>query len=198
MATSQSRRGWNTLYVWSRPDLSLKWRGCLNHNLTPATSQTPTDSHCHHCECETQHISAWNCLHMTTGHNRRWWNALYMYEEDLLWVWTGWGQSIITYSMTQVRNQVKVNLLLPPLCSVSARPSIYCIHMTTGHYTIDNRRCWNTLYMYEEDLLWVWSGWGASIITHSMTQVRNQENLLLPPLWVQDPAYIASNDHRPQ
>ena len=47
--------------------------------------------------------------------------------------------------------------------------------MTTGH----SRRCWNTIYMYEEDFLWVWSGWGFSIICNSRTPWQNQENILL-------------------
>jgi hypothetical protein len=28
-------------------------------------------------------------------------------------------------------------------------------------------KCWNTLYMYKEDLLWVWREWGASIIRNN-------------------------------
>ena len=48
--------------------------------------------------------------------------------------------------------------------------------MTTNH----SRRCWNTLYMYKVDLLWVWIGWDVSIITLHMIQVRNQVNCLLP------------------
>jgi hypothetical protein len=38
------------------------------------------------------------------------------------------------------------------------------ILMTTSH----SSRCWNTLYMYEVDLLWVWMVWEASIITYSL------------------------------
>jgi hypothetical protein len=38
--------------------------------------------------------------------------------------------------------------------------------------------------------MWVWSVWGASIITYSMIQVRVQENYLLP-LWLWDPAHKA-------
>ena len=77
--------------------------------------------------------------------------------------------------MIQVRNQE--NLLLP-LSTV--RPSI--IRLGLHPYdTIHSRQRWNTLYMYEVDLIWVWGGWGATIITYIMIQVRNQENLLLPP-----------------
>ena len=84
--------------------------------------------------------------------------------------------------MIQVR--VQENHLLT-LFSVTQHIAVCgCIHMTTSH----NRRCWNTLYMYQIDLLWVWSGWGASIIIHSKIQVRNREKDLLP-LFFWDPAY---------
>jgi hypothetical protein len=49
-------------------------------------------------------------------------------------------------------------------CAVG--PSIYQVgvaHMTSGH----NRRCWHAWYMYEVYLLWLWSGWGASIIINT-------------------------------
>jgi hypothetical protein len=36
--------------------------------------------------------------------------------------------------------------------------------MATSH----NRRCWNTFYIYEEDLTWVWSLCSAPIIMDSM------------------------------
>ena len=65
-----------------------------------------------------------------------------------------------------------------------------CIHMTASH----NRTCWNTLYMHEADLLWVWSEWGAAIITCSMIRVKNQVNFLRPlRLW--DLAYITLGLH---
>jgi len=49
------------------------------------------------------------------------------------------------------------------------------ILMTTSH----SSRCRKSLYMYEEDLLWVWSGLGFSIICNSRTPWQNQENFLL-------------------
>jgi hypothetical protein len=69
--------------------------------------------------------------------------------------------------------------------------------MTTSH----SSRCWIALYMNKEDLLWVWSEWGASMVIYSMLQVRNRENHLLP-LLLTDPAYIRLGlhpyDHWPQ
>ena len=80
-----------------------------------------------------------------------------MHKEDLLWVSNVWGASIITWSILQVRTQVN---LLPHLMWNTA-------YISAGLHPNDRKRCWNTLYMYEEDLLWVWSVWGASIKTYS-------------------------------
>ena len=55
----------------------------------------------HHQDCETKHISGWGCILMTPSHGRRCSNALYVYELDLIWVWSGWGVSIISHSMIQ-------------------------------------------------------------------------------------------------
>ena len=76
-------------------------------------------------------------------------------KENLLWVWTGWGVSItstnrgskcitrqITLRSHRAYNKAGVTSLWP---------SSHCW------------RCWSTLYMYKEDLLWVWTGWGVSI-----------------------------------
>jgi hypothetical protein len=158
---------------------------------------------------------------MTTSYSRRCWNALYMYEVDLRWVWSEWGATMVIYSMLQVRN--RENHLLPLLLTDPAyirlalhpyehwpqnmiqKHFIYvckrsdvsvkwvgyfnhlcykweserityhwgcdwetkhlsgwgCMLMTTGHCS----RCWNTLYMNEVDLIWVWIGLCASFIT---------------------------------
>ena len=58
------------------------------------------------------------------------------------------------------------------------------------HLTVScNIKCWNTLYMYEEDQMWVWSGSGASIISELMLQAKDQVNRLLLPLWLRVQAY---------
>jgi hypothetical protein len=41
-----------------------------------------------------------------------------------------------------------------------------CIHMTASH----GRSCWNSLHVYEVDLIWVWSVWGVLIINYSMAK----------------------------
>jgi hypothetical protein len=58
------------------------------------------------------------------------------------------------------------------------------IHIAASH----SRRSYAS-YLYDKDLIWVRNGWGASIITYSTLQVRNQDNLLLLlplRLWTQE------------
>ena len=129
---------------------------------------------------------------MTTSHCSRCSIALYIHKADLLWVWTGYGAPIITNSTLHVRNQV--NHLSTATMNHEVRPSIYIrlgggILMTTSH----RRRCWNTLYMYEADLRWVWIGWVASIITYNMIHLMLVNARPRPPwhwetwfsVWVQ-------------
>jgi hypothetical protein len=52
------------------------------------------------CLCWEQ-ISGWGCILIITSHSSRFW-SLYMYEEDLLWLWllwvsSGWGVSSINH-----------------------------------------------------------------------------------------------------
>ena len=90
-------------------------------------------------------ISGWDCILMTTSHSSRYGKSLQMYEEDLLWVWSGLGFSIICNSRTPWQNQNQENHLLPPLpdCETQHISGWSCILMTTDH---SSRRCWNTLY----------------------------------------------------
>ena len=117
---------------------------------------------------------------MTTSHNRRIRNTSYRYEDDLIGVWIGWGVSIIVYSISMIQVRNRVNLLLLLLWLVTVRPSISgwgCIHMIASR---SSTCCWISLYMHDEDLLWLWRWWGVSIITYSMIQVRKRVNLVLP------------------
>ena len=51
-----------------------------------------------HWDCEPKHIiSGQGCVHMAASHSSSCWNSLYMYEANLLWVWSGYGAAIITY-----------------------------------------------------------------------------------------------------
>ena len=120
-------------------------------------------------------ISGWACILMTNSHSSRVWNTLYMYEIDLLWVRRGWAAT----EETHVKNQQ--NLLLRCFTTLRVQISGWgCILRTNSH----SSRGWNTLYMYEIDLLWVLRGWGAT----EETNVKNHQNLLLrcfTTFWVQ-------------
>ena len=96
---------------------------------------------------ESKPISGWG-YNLNTYSRCSWcWNALHIYEFDLLWVWSGWDASIMTYSIIQVRNQEN-HLQL----HLTVRPSMSgwgCILMTASR----SIRCGNTLYMYEVNLV---------------------------------------------
>jgi hypothetical protein len=106
-----------------------------------------------------EQISGLGCILMTNSHSSRGWNTLYMYEIDMLWVWREWGFPII---LQQRKPMSKTNRI--SYCrfnTLSEQISGWgCILMTNSH----SSRCWNTLYMYEIDLLWVSRGWGVPII----------------------------------
>ena len=99
MTTSHSSRCWNTWYIYMtrRPDMSMKWVGCLNpHNLTQhATSVEPTHSPAATATTVTVRpsISCWGCILMTTSCSRRCWNTLhYIYvwsRPDISIKWVG-------------------------------------------------------------------------------------------------------------
>ncbi len=95
----------------------------------------------------------WGCFLMTFSNNVRLWNTLYVFKIDPLWVWSVCGLSIIQPTAT-------VTLSPAPTGLREQISGCGCIHMTGSHCS----RCWNLLYMYKEDLLWVWSVWGVSII----------------------------------
>ncbi len=108
----------------------------------------------------------------------------YIYEVDLLWVWTGWGASIIR---TTTPAHSPTASVLPP--SADIRLGCGRILMTCSH------GWWwsNTLYIYKEDLLWVWTGWGVSIIsTNRGSKCESMHNITFRPLR----AYIRVELHR--
>ena len=92
------------------------------------------------------------------SHCSRCWNLLYIYKEDLPWVWTGWGVSIISTNRDSYLKS-KHNILRSLGAYINIRPELH---------SYDHRshcsRCWNLLYIYKEDLLWVWSVGGVSDI----------------------------------
>ena len=103
-------------------------------------------------------ISLWGWILMIPGQSGRCWNTLYIYKVNLQWVWSGWDAPITTHSMLQVQEQERNWVYLLP---DQAKSGWGCILMIAGH----SGGCWNTVYMYNKDLVWVWSDLGVSIIT---------------------------------
>jgi hypothetical protein len=77
--------------------MSMKWMGCLNHDLQHNPSEKPRESPTTACDCETS-ISGWGCILMTANRSMRCGNTLYVYGEDLMRVWGGWSASISYYN----------------------------------------------------------------------------------------------------
>jgi len=101
---------WKTLkriiYVWLWPAVSMKWVGWL---ITKSCYKWETKWQVNLLQlplwCETKHISGWGCVLMTTSHSGRCWNALYMYEVDLIWVWSGWGASSLNHNLQHAASE---------------------------------------------------------------------------------------------
>jgi hypothetical protein len=124
-------------------------------------------SYCHHCVCETKHIlSGWGCILMTTSQSRRCWNTLYMYEEDLLWVWGVCLNHNLQHITSEKPSELPTTTTLPlqeqyQAGAASLWPDVAIV---AG---------WNTFYIYIVDLICVWSVWGVSVI-----RTKNQQRTL--------------------
>jgi len=101
-----------------------------------------------------------------------------MYVKDLLWVWSGLGVVIITYSTIQVRNQE--NLLT--LCdSVIVRPIINQADGPASLWPPATIQGAETHYICMKWTCYEYEVGGCSYSYHNLqyNPVRNQENLLL-------------------
>jgi hypothetical protein len=153
MTFDLSRKWSDTFYTYvSNVRSSLKWS-------VPSTVMTVCwfvpNSHSHHIE-------------MTCSHSSRFWIALYMYEEDLVWEWSGWGVSIITVHSRWDSKRVSL-----PKVSESKYQGVAASLWPLATVEGDE-----TLNIYKEDLLWVWTGWGASIIRLTDTHLLCQQHPL--------------------
>ena len=105
-----------------------------------------------------EHISGLSYTPMTRSHCCRCWN-LYIYIKKTSYEYEGNGGSQ-SLELTETHLRHKGD----PLSGSGPRGQI-----SGWRHTLMNRsHCWrwsNTLYMYKEDLLWVWTGWGVSIIS---------------------------------
>jgi hypothetical protein len=126
--------------------------------------------------------------HMTTSHNSRRWNTLYMNEVNLLWVWSGWGALIITYSILQVMNP---HTLLLPLWLWN--PSIYQAWVASlwQQDTMEDAE-YNVYVWSASDMCMKWVRFLNHILQH--VPVGTPLTLLLP-LWLWDPAYVRLGFH---
>ena len=70
---------------------------------TTTESYDPNPAHPFHSDG-----MVWCCDIMTASHGWRLSNTLYRYEVNLVKVWSGWEVPIISYSMSPVRNQLKI------------------------------------------------------------------------------------------
>ena len=123
---------------------------------------------------------------MTRSHGWRWWNTLYIYKEDLPWVWTGWGVLIIStnWESTFCTHDIHSQVIESKYQGVAA--SIWHSHSS---------RCWIALHMHKEDLLWVWRGCGVLIIStnwestfcthdiHSQVTESKYQGVMAASLW---------------
>ena len=123
MTTSRIRRCRIRLYK-HKCDKDLMWVWTLT-NCHKCRSQIPHTLHCHF-ECETQHtgISGWDCVLMTTIHNRMYWIRLYMYGEDLMWVRSGWRVGCRNHNRTPATSYKKCRTHTLSYCALTVRPGI--------------------------------------------------------------------------
>jgi hypothetical protein len=74
--------------------ICMKWLGCPDHNQLDDPSEKPSESLATTFSFRPKRISGWGYIFMTTSHSRsrsrRCQNPCYMYEVDLLWVWSVW------------------------------------------------------------------------------------------------------------
>jgi hypothetical protein len=167
------------IYVWSRSGMSIKWMRGPHHYITSMIHVKNLRSH------------------LQTLPRLLWWQGvrtqsydcppLIKYVKRLLFVWSGSGMSmqgwevpIISYSMSPVRNPLKILQPSPPFGAMVWYGVV--ANMTASH----GWRIYNTFYRYEVNLAWVCRGWEGPIISYSMSPVRTPLRILLPspPFWM--------------
>ena len=109
---------------------------------------------------------------MTASHGWRLLNTFYRYQVNLVRVWRGWEVPIISFSMSPVRNPLKI---LRPSPLLLEDGMVWCGGIMTASH---GWRLLNTFYRYEVNLVRVWSGWAVLIISYSMSPRRNPLKIL--------------------
>jgi hypothetical protein len=136
-------------------------RGGLNHKNQHQRIKLWHQDQGHPLSGSIERISGWCCMLKTTGHCSRCWNTLYMYKEDLIWVWGEWGASNIrtnrdptpipTTTTSTIHSQV------PEGRYKGVVVSLWPLETVVGAETL--------LFIYKEDLICVWREWWTSIIS---------------------------------
>jgi hypothetical protein len=89
-----------------------------------------------------------------------------------------------------------------PLCAFTVKPSIYQVEVIS-FWPLATIEGAESHYMHDEDMLWVWSGWGASIITHNLQHDTSEKPSETPTfaMWMWNKADISvglhPNEHWP-
>jgi hypothetical protein len=169
MTCSHCCRCWITLYMY-KEDLLWVWRewGAWIIRTNRYPPPIPTTST---LRSEIANIRVWRHPYDHHSHCSRCWNLFYIYKEDLPWVWMAWGTSII-----------RTNRYPPPVPTTSTLMSQRA-YIRLELHPYDHRshcsRCWNLLYIYKEDLPWVWTGRGVSIMsTNRDSYLKAKQNIL--------------------
>ena len=119
----------------------------LNHK----NKQRPTSYQQHPLSGPRGQISGCGCILMTSSHCSRCWIALYMYKEDLLWVWSVWGVDIDLDDLSYwehypagmcfllrfewgVFAYFRIVTVMSPYISLS--PTRMCVRMTMRSFTL--------------------------------------------------------------
>ena len=150
----------------------MKGMGGSNHILQHVPSEKPTENPT--TLPTPSRVIVWCCGIMTASHGWRLLNTLYRYEVNLVRVRSGWEVPIISYSMSPVRNPLKILRLCPLLLEDGM---VWCCGIMTASH---GWRILNTFYRYEVNLVRVWRGWEVPIISYSMSPVRNHDRIQRP------------------
>jgi hypothetical protein len=150
--------------------MSMKCVGCLKHIPTHATSENPR-------ELPTATLTVRPSIYQV-GVASLWPLAtvagakthyICIYQSFYDYEVCGVSQNIPTHHATSE----KLRELPTAILTVNVRPSIYQV----GVASLWPLACWNTLYMYRAVLLWVWSVWDVSNISHIPTTSEKPREL---------------------
>jgi len=101
-------------------------------------------------------VLVWWCDHMTFDHSRKWSDTSYNIRVMLDPVWSG-RYPLQSWQCVDLYSDTMIHMIDHSPCHYRYGAASF---MTCSHC----RRFWIALYMYKEDLLWVWQVWGALII----------------------------------